>query len=344
MTYFQPPTPFNIADYFLDARVREGRGERVALRHSGGTVSYGQLAAASNRFGNLLLPFGLCELGIGLTGLLSVPLIYRLPGVYLAIYRGENVHFLGGTGDLTAGTWIVNRMQPETDSKVLIVDGYLNADVHGVTVQFEGLTIQGDTKAIALQGSVDPTNPDPLARKADIWGYATEVGYHRPGWKVLLEHGYASGDDVVTDDNFTGPVNLGNPDERTIAEVDLPVIAAGGMVDGRSLAAALALGADGVMMASRFLATSDCAVHPAIHQALLDAQAEDTALGLKTLLAPFGLQVRALRNDIVRRIEEIEASGAGFEELFPLISGKRAKEVWASGEVQEALLKKIRGA
>ena len=59
MNNFQPPTPFNIADYFLDARLREGRGERIALRHSGGTVSYGELAAASNRVGNLLLEAGI---------------------------------------------------------------------------------------------------------------------------------------------------------------------------------------------------------------------------------------------------------------------------------------------
>lgn len=55
---FRPPTPFNIADHFLDARVREGRGDRVALRHAAGTVSYADLKGASSRFGHLLLEAG----------------------------------------------------------------------------------------------------------------------------------------------------------------------------------------------------------------------------------------------------------------------------------------------
>lgn len=132
--------------------------------------------------------------------------------VYVAVYRGEDIDYLGGHGDLTAGTWIVNRFQPETESKVLIVDGHVKADVHGVILQAEGIRIVGDTRAITLPGSVDPTNPDPLAKRANIWGYAAEAGYHQPAWKLLFEHGYASGDDVATDKDFTGRAL--NPDHN----------------------------------------------------------------------------------------------------------------------------------
>lgn len=120
--------------------------------------------------------------------------------------------------------------------------------------------------------------------------------------------------------------------------VDIPVMAAGGMVDGKSLAAALALGAEGMMMATRFLATKESGVHPNIYQMLLDRNEMDTSLNLQSLLSQFGLQVRALRNKIIRQIEEVESKGGDLSELFPLISGQRAKQVWADGNAEEAML------
>lgn len=125
---------------------------------------------------------------------------------------------------------------------------------------------------------------------------------------------------------------------KTAESVDIPVLAAGGMVDGKSLAAALALGADGMMMATRFLATKESNVHPNIHQVLLDKGEADTSLNLQTLLGQFGLQVRALRNEIIRKVEKVEQEGGDFSELLPLISGQRAKEVWKNGNAEEAML------
>jgi nitronate monooxygenase len=125
---------------------------------------------------------------------------------------------------------------------------------------------------------------------------------------------------------------------KVVESVDIPVMAAGGMVDGKTLAAALVLGAEGMMMATRFLATKDCGVHPNIYKVLIERNETETALGLKKLLSSFGLQVRALRNDIVKRIEEIEERDGDFSELFPLISGDRAKQVWQDGNAEEALL------
>jgi nitronate monooxygenase len=125
---------------------------------------------------------------------------------------------------------------------------------------------------------------------------------------------------------------------KVVESVDIPVVVAGGMADGKSLAAVLSLGADGVMMASRFVATKDCGVHEKIHQMLLDRDERDTSLNLQGILSQFGLQVRALRNKIVEQIEEIEKEGGDFSQLFPLISGQRAKDVWKDGNVDEAML------
>ncbi len=120
--------------------------------------------------------------------------------------------------------------------------------------------------------------------------------------------------------------------------VNLPILAAGGMADGKSLAAAIALGADGIMMATRFLATRESGVHPNIYKVLVEKTESDTALQLQSLLAGFGLQVRALRNEIMEKIAEIEEKGGNLGELLPLISGERARKVWKDGNTEEAML------
>ena len=102
----------------------------------------------------------------------------------------------------------------------------------------------------------------------------------------------------------------------------------------RSLAAAMVLGAQGVMMASRFIATQECEVHEAIKQELVKRQENDTVLyGQAT-----GLQGRGLKNKIISEIMEVEKQGGGLDELIPLMSGLRVKEAWVSGDVESAPL------
>ncbi len=120
--------------------------------------------------------------------------------------------------------------------------------------------------------------------------------------------------------------------------VNIPFLAAGGMADGRSLAAALALGADGVMMATRFLATQESGIHPNIYKVLIEKSEADTSLQLQSLLSAFGLQVRALKNDIMEQIAKIEKEGGDLTELLPLISGERARQVWKNGDADMAML------
>jgi nitronate monooxygenase len=120
--------------------------------------------------------------------------------------------------------------------------------------------------------------------------------------------------------------------------VTIPFLAAGGMADGKSLAAALALGADGVMMATRFLATKESGIHPNIYKVLIEKSEADTSLQLQALLSAFGLQVRALKNDIMEKIAKIEKEGGDLTELLPLISGERARQVWKNGDADMAML------
>lgn len=120
--------------------------------------------------------------------------------VYALIYRGSKIKYFGGVGDLNVGTYIIQRLQKETKSNVVIADFYLDGKVHGVSLGFEGVGIFGNTHALTLPNS----GADPIGKKAQIGGYVLRVGYEQAKWKVLWENGYASGDDDVTDGNFTG--------------------------------------------------------------------------------------------------------------------------------------------
>jgi len=110
------------------------------------------------------------------------------------------------------------------------------------------------------------------------------------------------------------------------------VVAAGGIADGRGLAAALTLGAEGVMMATRFINTTECHAHQDIKAELINRQEYDTTIIDKTLK----LQGRALKNALVDEILELESRGAKMDEIFPLITGERVKNAWINGDVDEA--------
>ena len=152
--------------------------------------------------------------------------------------------------------------------------------------------------------------------------HAEKVGYDGIYAAGIEEGGHPLDDDVST--------MVLTP--RIVESVSIPVITVGGISNGITLAAALALGADGVMMASRFIATKECEVHDNIKQELINRQEQDTTLITKSL----GMQGRALKNQTVAEVLEVEARGGGIEELIPLIGGQRGQEAWVSGDVEAA--------
>jgi nitronate monooxygenase len=121
---------------------------------------------------------------------------------------------------------------------------------------------------------------------------------------------------------------------KIVSSVKIPVVTVGGIADGRTMAAALALGAQGVMMASRFIATKECEVHENIKQELIRKQEFDTVIYGKSI----GLQGRGLKSKVLEEVLAIEARHGGFEELIPLLSGQKVKEAWVIGDVNYAPL------
>lgn len=100
--------------------------------------------------------------------------------------------------------------------------------------------------------------------------------------------------------------------------VNLPVIAAGGIADGRGAAAAFVLGAAGVQMGTRFVCAEECNVHINYKQKIVKANDRATAVTGRSL----GHPVRAIKNKFIKQYEELEKSGASAEELEALGAGK----------------------
>lgn len=112
--------------------------------------------------------------------------------------------------------------------------------------------------------------------------------------------------------------------------VQIPVIAAGGIADGRGMAAAFMLGAKGVQMGTHFIVTDECQVHEAYKERILKAKDIDSRVTGRST----GHPVRALRNDMTKRYLELEKKGASFEELEQLTLGGLRKAV-VDGDVKD---------
>ena len=120
----------------------------------------------------------------------------------------------------------------------------------------------------------------------------------------------------------------------TVDAVKVPVIASGGFGDARGFVAALALGAEGVNMGTRFMATQEAPVHPKVKEWLINASERDTLLLLRT----FRNTSRALKNSVSEKALEMEKKGATIEELVPLISGEKGREVLQTGDIERGML------
>ena len=116
--------------------------------------------------------------------------------------------------------------------------------------------------------------------------------------------------------------------------VKIPVIAAGGFGDARGFVAALALGAEGVLMGTRFMASQECALHPKIQEWLLHTRETDTLIIQRSIRNA----ARVIKSDFAQSVLEMEEKGATLEELVPLINGLRTKQALEKGDVEDAVM------
>ena len=150
-----------------------------------------------------------------------------------------------------------------------------------------------------------------------------------------------AGVDAVVAEGFEAGGHNGIDEITTLAlvpqivdAVSVPVIAAGGIADGRQMLAAMALGAEGVQMGTRFAATIESSAHDRYKQAIVEAKDRDTILTLKKITP-----VRLLKNPFALRAQKEESSGKSQEELLELLAnGRERKGIfegnWEEGEFE----------
>ena len=149
-----------------------------------------------------------------------------------------------------------------------------------------------------------------------------------------------AGVDAVVAEGFEAGGHNGRDETTTMVlipsvkeKIDIPLIAAGGIATGRAMLAAMVLGADGVQVGSRFVASPEASSHELFKKWVVDAKEGDTQLTLKEL-AP----VRLLKNKFFDDIQKAYASGATKEELMTLLGRARAKKGMFEGDMEEGEL------
>lgn len=146
-----------------------------------------------------------------------------------------------------------------------------------------------------------------------------------------------AGVDAVVAEGFEAGGHNGREETTTLCLIpsvrdvlSIPLIAAGGIADGRSMLAAFALGAEGVQMGSRFAASLESSAHEAYKQAVIQAEEGDTVLTLKQLTP-----VRFIKNEFYEKVKAAEAACATKEELAMLLGKGRAKKGIFEGNLEE---------
>lgn len=149
-----------------------------------------------------------------------------------------------------------------------------------------------------------------------------------------------AGCDAVVAEGFEAGGHNGREETTTLVlipavcrAVKIPVIAAGGIATGRQMLAAMVLGAEGVQVGSRFVASEEASSHLAFKQKIISAAEGDTALMLKQVTP-----VRLLQNEFSRQVKEAELKGAGPEELKTLLGRGRAKKGMFEGDMEQGEL------
>jgi len=188
--------------------------------------------------------------------------------------------------------------------------------------EYRGAICETGVKIVETAGrSPEPHLPDFKAAGVKVIHKCTSVRH-----AVTAER---LGVDVISIDGFECAGHPGEDDvtimvllPATVDAVKIPVIASGGMADGRSLAAALALGAEGANMGTRFLATQECRIHENVKRQIVENSERDTVLINRTLRNTS----RVARNAISEQVVDIQRDASKtFDDVKALVAGVRGR-------------------
>ena len=167
--------------------------------------------------------------------------------------------------------------------------------------------------------------------------------FHKHGVKVIhkctsVRHALSAermGADAISIDGFECAGHPGEDDVPGLIlipaaadKVKIPMIASGGFGDGRGLVAALALGAEGINMGTRFMATAESPIHENVKRQMVENDERATDLIFRTMRNT----ARVAKNAISQQVVELERGGAKFEDVRDLVAGTRGKVVYETGD------------
>lgn len=149
------------------------------------------------------------------------------------------------------------------------------------------------------------------------------------------------GVDVVSIDGFEC---AGHPGEQDVGglvlfpaatqALKIPVLASGGIADGRGLVAALALGCEGINMGTRFLVTQEAPIHEGIKQKVVEMDENQTRL----IFRSFNNTARVYRNEVADEVAAVEAAGGDFGQVHHLVSGAAQDKAWSTGDIEAGMV------
>jgi nitronate monooxygenase len=195
---------------------------------------------------------------------------------------------------------------------------------------FVDATLDEGVKIIETSGHKAPENLVPKFKEGGaIW-------IHKCAGVRYAIKGASLGADMITvvgyeNGGATGILDIGTlvMTPSVVDALDVPVIAGGGVTDGRGVAAILALGAEGVIMGTRMMATKECPIHDNLKQALCQATETDTTIAMRTIRNPH----RLWRNKAVEKVLELESQKAPLQEIIQVASGENARKMYYEGDL-----------
>lgn len=148
------------------------------------------------------------------------------------------------------------------------------------------------------------------------------------------------GADIISIDGFECAGHVGEDDipnfvliPAAVNQLKIPVIASGGMIDERSLVGALALGAQGINMGTRFMCTKESPIHQRVKEAIVSQTEYDTRI----ILRSFRNSSRVARNEVSEKVIKMEADGLTIQDIGPVVAGAKGRRVYEEGDINAGI-------
>lgn len=202
-------------------------------------------------------------------------------------------------------------------------------------VKYVEATLDEGAKIIETSGHKAPADLVPKFKEGGaIWihkcaGVRYAITGASLGADMITVVGYENG-------GATGTLDIGTlvMTPSVVDAIDVPVIAGGGITDGRGIAAVLALGAEGAIMGTRIMATKECPIHDNLKLAFVQAKETDTHLVMRSIRNTH----RVWRNKAAEKIIELESQKASLQEIIQVASGQNALKMYKDGDIDAGMV------